>query len=86
MEGKMNAAMYRHILDEMLLQNALDLRVGQRFVFQQDNNPKCTANQRSGFRTTEGCEYLQYVHVISEFLIFNKCNPSIHPLWSKAVT
>lgn len=39
MEGKMNAAMYRHILDEMLLQNALDLRVGQRFVFQQDNNP-----------------------------------------------
>ncbi|KAL0203521.1 hypothetical protein M9458_001539, partial [Cirrhinus mrigala] len=32
-EGKINAAMYRDILDENLLQSALDL-------FQQDNDPK----------------------------------------------
>ncbi|KAI3377259.1 hypothetical protein L3Q82_009163, partial [Scortum barcoo] len=38
-EGKMNAAMYRDILDE----NALDLRLGRRFIFQQDNDPKHTA-------------------------------------------
>ncbi|KAK3545509.1 hypothetical protein QTP70_007767 [Hemibagrus guttatus] len=38
-EGKMNAAMYRDILDENLLQSALDLRLGQRFIFQQDNDP-----------------------------------------------
>ena len=30
-EGKMNAAMYRDILDENLLQSALDLRLGRRF-------------------------------------------------------
>ncbi|KAK3535081.1 hypothetical protein QTP70_003026 [Hemibagrus guttatus] len=43
MDGKMNAAMYRDILDENLLQSALDLRLGRRFIFQQDNDPKHTA-------------------------------------------
>ncbi|KAG2465241.1 TCB1 transposase, partial [Polypterus senegalus] len=42
-KGKMTAAMYRDILDENLLQNALDLRLGRRFIFQQDNDPKHTA-------------------------------------------
>uniref|UniRef100_A0A8C4T630 Tc1-like transposase DDE domain-containing protein n=1 Tax=Erpetoichthys calabaricus TaxID=27687 RepID=A0A8C4T630_ERPCA len=42
-KGKMTAAMYRDILDENLLQSALDLRLGQRFIFQQDNDPKHTA-------------------------------------------
>ncbi|KAG2461149.1 TCB1 transposase, partial [Polypterus senegalus] len=42
-KGKMTAAMYRDILDENLLQSVLDLRQGQRFIFQQDNNPKHTA-------------------------------------------
>ncbi|KAK3534972.1 hypothetical protein QTP70_001929 [Hemibagrus guttatus] len=41
-EGKMNATMYRDILDENLLQSALDLRMGQWFFFQQDNDPKYT--------------------------------------------
>ncbi|KAK3522444.1 hypothetical protein QTP86_011011 [Hemibagrus guttatus] len=39
-ERKMNAAMYRDILDESLLQSALDLRLGRWFIFQQDNNPE----------------------------------------------
>ncbi|KAK3550799.1 hypothetical protein QTP70_005721 [Hemibagrus guttatus] len=42
-EGKMNAVMYRDILGENLLQSALDLRLGRRFIFQQDNDPKHTA-------------------------------------------
>ncbi len=43
-EGKMNAACtYRDILDENLLQSAQDLRLGRRFTFQQDNDPKHTA-------------------------------------------
>ncbi len=42
-EGKMNAAKYRDILDENLLQSAQDLRLGWRFTFQQDNDPKHTA-------------------------------------------
>uniref|UniRef100_A0A4W5MCD4 Guanine nucleotide-binding protein subunit gamma n=1 Tax=Hucho hucho TaxID=62062 RepID=A0A4W5MCD4_9TELE len=39
----MNRAKYKEILDENLLQSAHDLRLGQRFTFQQDNNPKHTA-------------------------------------------
>ena len=42
-EGKMNGAKYGEILDEDLLQSAQDLRLGRRFTFQQDNNPKHTA-------------------------------------------
>uniref|UniRef100_A0AAZ3Q3T6 Tc1-like transposase DDE domain-containing protein n=1 Tax=Oncorhynchus tshawytscha TaxID=74940 RepID=A0AAZ3Q3T6_ONCTS len=39
----MNRAKYREILDENLLQSAQDLRLGQWFTFQQDNDPKHTA-------------------------------------------
>ncbi|KAK3542723.1 hypothetical protein QTP70_000093 [Hemibagrus guttatus] len=42
-ERKMNAAMYRDILDENLLQISLDLRLGRQFIFQQVNDPKHTA-------------------------------------------
>ena len=42
-EAKMTGAMYKEILDENLLQSAQDLRLGQRFTFHQDNNPKHTA-------------------------------------------
>ena len=37
-EGKMNRAKYREILDENLLKRAQDLRLGRRFTFQQDND------------------------------------------------
>ena len=36
-EGKMNGAKYREILDENLLQSAQDFSLGVRFTFQQDN-------------------------------------------------
>ena len=42
-EAKMNGAKYREILDEKLLQSTQDLRLGRRFTFQQDNDPKHTA-------------------------------------------
>ncbi len=42
-EGKMNAAKYRDIMDKNILQSAQDLRLGRRFTFQQDNDPKHTA-------------------------------------------
>jgi hypothetical protein len=37
-ERKMSGAKYREILDEDLLQNTQDLRLGRRFTFQQDND------------------------------------------------
>ncbi|KAK3553367.1 hypothetical protein QTP70_003532 [Hemibagrus guttatus] len=51
-EGKMNAAMYRDILDENLLQSTLDRRLGRRFIFQKDNDPKHTAKIKPGLTTT----------------------------------
>jgi hypothetical protein len=42
-EGTMNGAKYRKILDENLLRSASDLRLRRRFTFQQDNDPKHTA-------------------------------------------
>ena len=42
-EGKMNRAKYREILDENLLQSVQDHRLGRPFNFQQDNDPKHTA-------------------------------------------
>jgi hypothetical protein len=42
-EGKMNGAKYREILDENLLQSTQDLKLGRRFTFQKDIEPKHTA-------------------------------------------
>jgi transposase len=39
-EGKMNGAKYREILDENLLQSAQDLSLGRKFTFQQGNDTK----------------------------------------------
>ena len=40
---KMKVAEYREILDVNLLQITQDVRLGRRFTFQQDNDPKHTA-------------------------------------------
>jgi hypothetical protein len=42
-KGKMKGEKYREILYENLLQSAQDLRLGLRFTFQQNNDPKHTA-------------------------------------------
>uniref|UniRef100_A0A8C7QZS1 Transposase Tc1-like domain-containing protein n=1 Tax=Oncorhynchus mykiss TaxID=8022 RepID=A0A8C7QZS1_ONCMY len=39
-DGKMDGTKYRTILEENLMESAKDLRLGRRFVFQQDNDPK----------------------------------------------
>ena len=44
----MNGAKNGEILDENLLQSAQDLRLGLRFTFQQDNDPKHTAKTMQG--------------------------------------
>ena len=42
-EGTMNGPKYRQILEENLLKNEKDLRLQQRFTFQQNNDPNHTA-------------------------------------------
>ena len=42
-EGMMDAAKYREILEGNLFQSSRDLRLVQRFTFQQGNDPKNTA-------------------------------------------
>ena len=42
-EGMMDGAKYREILEGNLFQSARDLRLGRRFTFQHDNDPKHTA-------------------------------------------
>jgi hypothetical protein len=42
-KGNNNWAKYREILDQNLLQSTQDLRLGRKFTFQQDNDPKHTA-------------------------------------------
>ncbi|KAK1801575.1 hypothetical protein P4O66_004535 [Electrophorus voltai] len=49
-EGKVNAAIYRDILEENLLQSALDIRLERRFIFQQDNDPKHTVKIKKWLR------------------------------------
>ena len=58
----MNRAKYREILDENLHQSTPDLRLGLRFTFQQDNDPKHTAKPRQEWLRDEslnvkGSEY-----------------------------
>jgi hypothetical protein len=42
-EGMMESAKYKEILEGNLFQSFRDLRLGRRFTFQQDNDPKHTA-------------------------------------------
>uniref|UniRef100_A0AAZ3RSQ3 Tc1-like transposase DDE domain-containing protein n=1 Tax=Oncorhynchus tshawytscha TaxID=74940 RepID=A0AAZ3RSQ3_ONCTS len=60
-EGKMNRAKYREILDENLLQNAQDLRMGQRFTLQQDNNPKHTAKTMQEWLQDKSLNVLEWL-------------------------
>ena len=39
-EETMDGAKYRRILNENLLESAINLKLGRRFTFQQDNDPK----------------------------------------------
>jgi hypothetical protein len=41
-EGMMDGTKYRYILEGNLFQSSRDFRLGQRFPFQQDNDPKHT--------------------------------------------
>ena len=60
-KGKMNVAKYREILDENLLQSAQDLRLGRRFTFQQDNDPKHTAKTMQDWLRDKSLNVLEWL-------------------------
>ncbi|KAF2988668.1 hypothetical protein MJC1_04254 [Methylocystis sp. MJC1] len=56
----MKRAKYREILDENLLQSSQALRLGQRFTFQQDNDPKHTAKTRQEWHWNKSLNVLEW--------------------------
>ena len=59
-EGKMNGAKYRESLDENLLQSAQDLRLGRKFTFQQNNDPKFTAKPMQEWLRDKSLKVLEW--------------------------
>uniref|UniRef100_A0A3B1JCJ7 Transposase Tc1-like domain-containing protein n=1 Tax=Astyanax mexicanus TaxID=7994 RepID=A0A3B1JCJ7_ASTMX len=55
---KMDGAKYRTILEEKLLEAAKYLRLGRRFTFRQDDDPKHTALQKNIYRHKNCCSQI----------------------------
>ena len=47
-KGRMNAAIFREVFEENLLQSAGNLRPRRRFPFQPDNDPKAFSQDNAG--------------------------------------
>ena len=72
-DGKMDGAKYRTILEENLLESAKDLRLGRRFTFQQDNKPKHTA------RATMEWFKSKHIHMLE----WPSQSPDLNPIGSR---
>ena len=69
-EGMMDGAKYREILEGNLFQSSRDLRLGQRFTIQQDYDPKHTAKST--------LEWFKGKHV--NVLEWPSQNPDLNPI------
>ena len=54
-EGMMGGAKYRETVEENLFKSSRGFRLGQRFTFQQDNDPQHTAKATLGWLKGEMC-------------------------------
>ena len=56
----MDGAKYRRILDENLPESAMNLKLGQRFTFQQENDPKHKAKATLGWLNKKVINVLEW--------------------------
>ncbi|MGH0128558.1 UNVERIFIED_CONTAM: hypothetical protein FKN15_040258 [Acipenser sinensis] len=59
-EARMDGAKYREILQENLLQSAKKLKLGRKFTFQQDNDPKHKAKATMEWLKNKKVNVLQW--------------------------
>ena len=69
-EGRLIGAKFRDTLNEKLVKSTQELRLGQRFTFQQDNEPKHTA------KTTQDWLRDNFVNVLE----FPSQSPDLNPI------
>ena len=59
-QGTMNSLQYQEILDENVMQSVTNLRLGRRWTFQQDNDPKHTSKSTRAWLQIKGWNILKW--------------------------
>ncbi|KAI5624964.1 hypothetical protein C0J50_15440, partial [Silurus asotus] len=59
-QGTMNSLQYQEILDDNVMQSVTNLRLGRRWTFQQDNDPKHTSKSTRAWLQIKGWNILKW--------------------------
>uniref|UniRef100_A0A8C5M7V7 Transposase n=1 Tax=Leptobrachium leishanense TaxID=445787 RepID=A0A8C5M7V7_9ANUR len=59
-QGTMNSLQYQEILDDNVMQSVTNLRLGKRWTFQQDNDPKHTSKSTRAWLQIKGWNILEW--------------------------
>uniref|UniRef100_A0A8C5PZP6 Tc1-like transposase DDE domain-containing protein n=1 Tax=Leptobrachium leishanense TaxID=445787 RepID=A0A8C5PZP6_9ANUR len=59
-QGTMNSLQYQEILDDNVMQSVTNLRLGRRWPFQQDNDPKHTSKSTRAWLQIKGWNILEW--------------------------
>uniref|UniRef100_A0A8C5N0N9 Transposase n=1 Tax=Leptobrachium leishanense TaxID=445787 RepID=A0A8C5N0N9_9ANUR len=59
-QGTMNSLQYQKILDDNVMQSVTNLRLGRRWTFQQDNDPKHTSKSTRAWLQIKGWNILEW--------------------------
>uniref|UniRef100_A0A8C5Q9A8 Transposase n=1 Tax=Leptobrachium leishanense TaxID=445787 RepID=A0A8C5Q9A8_9ANUR len=59
-QGTMNSLQYQEILDDNVMQSVTNLRLGRRWTFQQDNDPKHTSKSTRAWLQIKGWNILEW--------------------------
>lgn len=59
-QGTMNSLQYQEILEENVMESVTNLRLGRRWTFQQDNDPKHTSKSTTAWLKMKGWSVLEW--------------------------